>query len=718
MFKDVFRISVTVLFYFLSFTAQAENDNFTTSHFSGSGNCASCHDGLTDTSGENVSIVSDWGSSMMANATKDPFWRAKVATELKRNPDLASVINDKCSKCHAPMAHFEITQVQGGELTLFGPDGILDPNHSLHDAGMNGVSCTVCHQIADDATLGEPAGASGNYKINDTKTIYGQYSDITAQPMINNTGYTPQYSAHISDSAVCATCHDLKTPFVDASGIVVSTSPETEFPEQMPYTEWQNSIFDDAGSNPQSCQDCHMPKTTSKVSNRPRWLGTKDGFAKHQLVGANTTMLTLLRDNAVQLDVTSANMDLSISRARSMLQSSVNIQFVSASVNNGVLEARVKVQNNSGHKTPTGYPSRRMWLNFKVTDSNNNVVFESGRINANGSIDGADNDTNSTVFEPHYEVITSADQVQIYEPVMGNSDSEVTYTLLRGAQYLKDNRLTPKGFDKHAVPDDVAVRGLAFNDTDFNLGSDEITYRIPVAVAGNLSVSVSLNYQTIAYGFLQDLYSDSHLEQVQTFKTLYDAQTLKHEQIASVQTTVFSDGGGTPAVPVVNLSVSSLTIDSGQSATLSWSSSDANSCTASGGWIGKRGTSGSEAVSPTVTTSYTISCAGDGGSASTSVTLTVNEPPPPAAIVPTLNLTASPSSVRRGGTITLNWASTDATSCSASGDWSGSKATSGSASIVINDSVTFTLTCNNGDGVSVSSSVSYQPRGRRWLDLQ
>ena len=194
-------------------------------------------------------------------------------------------------------------------------------------------------------------------------------------------------------------------------------------------------------------------------------------------------MLTLLKNNAVQLDVTSANMDLSINRARAMLQSSVNLQFVSASVNSGVLEARIKLQNNSGHKTPTGYPSRRMWLNFKVTDSNNNVVFESGRINADGSIVGADSDTDNTVYEPHYELITSADQVQIYEPVMGNSDGNLTYTLLRGAQYLKDNRLTPQGFDKLAVPSDVAVRGMAFNDVDFNQGSDEITYRIPAAVS-------------------------------------------------------------------------------------------------------------------------------------------------------------------------------------------------------------------------------------------
>ena len=714
MLKALFRTTITTLLFLFSLTAFAENASFTTSHFSGSGNCATCHDGLTDTSGENVSIVRDWGTSMMANSTKDPFWQAKVATELERNPHLSTMINDICTKCHAPMANYEITRVQGGDVTLFGADGILNPGHALYDAGMNGVSCTVCHQITDDAALGTLDGFSGKFNINDTKTIYGQYIDIFGQPMINNTGYTPAYSAHVSDSAMCATCHNLKTPFVDADGNVLTTSPESGFPEQMPYTEWQLSIFDDAGSNPQSCQDCHMPKSTSKVSNRPGWLGTKDGFAKHSLVGANTTMLTMLRDNAAQLEVTSPNMDLSIDRARAMLQSAASIEIVSAVVSNGMLEARVKVQNNSGHKTPTAYPSRRMWLHFKITDSSNNVVFESGRINADGSIAGADNDVDQSVFEPHYNLITSADQVQIYEPVMGDSDGNITYTLLRGAQYLKDNRLTPKGFDKLTAPSDVAVRGEAANDADFNLGSDEITYRIPVAVAGELDVSVSLNYQTITHGFLQDLYREDHLEQVQTFKTLYDAQSLKHEQITSAQTTVVSDGGGTPPqLPVVNLSASPSTINQGQTATLSWESSDATSCVASGAWIDTLSTTGTEIVSPAVTSTYTLSCDGDGGSASSSVTITVNAPP--VATEPTVKLTASPAVVRRGSTITLSWSSTDATSCVASGGWSGSKPITGSESIVINTAVTFTLNCS-GDGGTTSDSVNYRARGRRWLD--
>ena len=391
-----------------------------------------------------------------------------------------------------------------------------------------------------------------------------------------------------------------------------------------------------------------MPKTTAKVSNRPRWLGTKEGFAKHHLVGANTVMLTLLRDNAAALDVNAANLDLGINRARDMLQSAATVEIVSASVANGQLEARVRVENHSGHKAPTSYPSRRMWLHFKVTDSNGNVVFESGSID-NGFITGADDDVDQTGYEPHYNLITSAKQVQIYEAIMGDSGGDITYTLLRGAQYLKDNRLTPKGFDKSNAPDDVAVHGLAAtDDPDFNLGSDEVTYSVPVAASGDLNVSVSLNYQTISHGFLQDLYSASHLEQVRTFQAMYDAQELKHELVASAQTTVVSDGGGTP--PVVP-----------------------------------------EYTAPVIE--------------------------PPALVAPTVNLTASPSSVARGGSITLSWSSTDADSCTASDNWSGSKATSGSQAITLNSPATFTLSCS-GDGGSASGSVSYQARGRRWLELR
>ena len=704
MIKHLLGAMASILLTLSTFTVQAEDDTFTTSHFSGSGNCTMCHDNLTDTSGDDVSIVKDWGSSMMANATKDPLWRAKVATELERNAHLAPVLNDKCTKCHAPVANYEITQVQGGEVTLFGPGGILDPSHELYDAGMNGVTCTACHQIMDDGNLGTLAGSSGHYSINDTKTIYGQFSDIFGQPMVNQTGYTPEYSAHMSDSAMCATCHNLKTPYVDAAGTIVTTTPESEFPEQQPYTEWQNSIFDDAGSNPQSCQDCHMPHTTAKVSNRPNWLGTKAGFARHELVGSNTTMLTMLRDNAAALDVTSNNMNDAIDNARAMLQSSATVEILSASVTDGILEATVKVVNNSGHKVPTAYPSRRMWLNFKVTDSSSNVIFESGAFNANGSITGAANDADQSTYEPHYDLITAADQVQIYETIMGNTDSNVTFTLLRGSQYLKDNRLTPQGFDKMSVPADVAVHGAAFNDADFNQGSDEIVYRFPVAASGDLTIDVDLNFQTFQHGFIQDLYQDVQLEQVQTFKTMYDAQSLKHENVGSAQTVVVNDGGTPPPPePTAALGASPSTIDEGQSSTLTWSSSNANSCSASGAWSGAKATSGSEVVSPGSTANYTITCNGDGGSANDSQTVTVNGATPPPT--PTAILGASPSTIDEGQSSTLTWSSSDADSCTASGAWSGAKASSGSEVVSPGSTANYTITCTGAGGSANDSAT-------------
>jgi hypothetical protein len=67
-----------------------------------------------------------------------------------------------------------------------------------------------------------------------------------------------------------------------------------------------------------------------------------------------------------------------------------------------------------------------------------------------------DNDLDPACNEPHYDVITSPDQVQIYEPVMGNTRGESITTLLLAAQYLKDTRLLPADFDKTTAPANFA----------------------------------------------------------------------------------------------------------------------------------------------------------------------------------------------------------------------------------------------------------------------
>ncbi|MDO8938635.1 MAG: multiheme c-type cytochrome [Methylicorpusculum sp.] len=513
---------------FLLPPASGGNPGFSSEHFSGSANCTMCHNGLTDQNGQDVSIETDWSSTMMANSARDPFWRAKVRSELNRNPHLADIINDKCSRCHAPMANFEAKQA--GEPFEILNNGFLNAGHPRHDEALNGVSCTLCHQIKNSTNLGTLARFTGRYEIDGSKTIYGPYDNLFPNPMIMNTGYTPTFSAHVKSSKLCATCHNLKTPFVDEFGNILSTTPESEFPEQMPYTEWEQSSY--ASTNPKSCQQCHMSRANGvAISNRPMWLQGRDDFAIHEFVGANRLMLDVFDKNKQQLGILSTNFAETLSKTQSMLSSAASISPVIHSLVSNTLDFKLKVNSNTGHKLPSAYPSRRVILHVTVKDGQGNIVFESGKVNANGSVNGVDADEDRTVFEPHYELITSPEQVQVYEAVMGDNQNQVTYTLLRGMTYLKDNRLLPQGFNKATAPADVRVAGDALTDPDFVGGSDEISYRISGLSGANYSVEAELLHQPLAYSFAQDLFTEIDAE-IEDFKVLFNASNAKTSRIA------------------------------------------------------------------------------------------------------------------------------------------------------------------------------------------
>src|SRR5438128_5140149 len=94
--------------------------------------------------------------------------------------------------------------------------------------------------------------------------------------------------------------------------------------------------------------------------------------------------------------------------------------------------------------------------------------------------------------------------------------------------------------------------------------------------------------------------------------------------------------------PTAVIALNPSTILSGASSTITWSSTDATSCTASGNWAwsGAVATSGtrvtSQSGSSTYHVTYTLTCSGTGGSASSSAVLTVQ----PSGI-PTVTLTAT-----------------------------------------------------------------------------
>jgi hypothetical protein len=77
-----------------------------------------------------------------------------------------------------------------------------------------------------------------------------------------------------------------------------------------------------------------------------------------------------------------------------------------------------------------------------------------------------------------------------------------------------------------------------------------------------------------------------------------------------------------------------------------------------------------------------------------------------SAAPPTVTLSANPASVTSGNRTTLQWSTTGATTCTASGPWSGAKATAGSEqSAALSSNATFELSCTGPGGTANTSAA-------------
>ena len=167
-----------------------------------------------------------------------------------------------------------------------------------------------------------------------------------------------------------------------------------------------------------------------------------------------------------------------------------------------------------------------------------------------------------------------------------------------------------------------------------------------------------------------------------------------------------------PPAPTVSIAINPGSITLGQGAALTWSSSNATACTASGAWSGTQALSNSAGLSETPTAigtaTYTLTCTGTGGSANASTTLTVNAaPPPPAA--PTVSIAVNLANITLGQSAALTWSSANATTCTASGAWSGTQALSNSTGLsetpAATGTLTYTLACSGAGGSANASAM-------------
>jgi hypothetical protein len=332
---------------------------------------------------------------------------------------------------------------------------------------------------------------------------YGPFQPDAGHARIMRTstgGFQPTEAPHIRQSEVCATCHTLITKALGPGGKEIG-----ELPEQVPYQEWLHSEYRDK----RSCQSCHMPEVAGEapitsVLGKPR-----AGVSRHVFVGGNFFMQRIFNRYRNELSVAALPQELTAGAERTVAHLEMEAAHVGVDrveVRAGRLEMEVRVENLGGHKLPTAYPSRRVWLHVAVRDRNNRTVFESGALNTAGSIAGNDNDADPARYEPHHREIRSGDEVQIYEAIMGDQAGSVTTGLLTAVRYLKDNRLAPRGFDKHTANKEVAVVGGALDDSDFGDGGDRIRYSVALGEAqGPFQIEAELWYQPVAYRWAENL---------------------------------------------------------------------------------------------------------------------------------------------------------------------------------------------------------------------
>ncbi len=467
-----------------------------------------------------------------------------------------------------PLAKSTVTQWQD----------TLPNNHDAKYGALarDGISCMVCHQINQDG-LGTEAGYTGNFVTNSPGTVVGPYQTdtIIQKPMQNALGISPEFGEQIQNSDICGSCHNILLPTFNNDGSKhYHTAPNGQQVdatyEQTTHLEWVNSDFSKQGSF-KSCQNCHMPTefkvgdthnklegmkianiessdfapTTHRLPNEDITLTPRDSFARHSLHGLNIFINEMFQQFPMilglrQMDyMVNKNVQPALITGRdSMLEMAKN-QTANVSINSiqtdgkNKLTVAVEVENSTGHFLPSGVGFRRVFVETVVYDKDHNPLWASGRTNELGVILNGRSSTplkteqggyGQSDYQPHYQVITAEDQVQIYQEIIQDSAGHNTTSFMRRATEKKDNRIRGKGFDPAFYLQNKSpyiqmlgvLVGQAANDSDYydktKTGSDRLSYEITLSeqdLKNVAYVKVNLFNQSIPPVYLQDRFSDA-----------------------------------------------------------------------------------------------------------------------------------------------------------------------------------------------------------------
>ncbi len=286
-------------------------------------NCGMCH----------PDQFMEWTGSPMAQAGLNT-WVADIYNGTGTPGGLGGFVYTRDSRFAASHPASECAACHQPELWINNPFTALeDPMDPPSDSVVHGISCEVCHKIADMnvvninfpglfpglATFTRPAG---------TPLHQVQYGVLADTDFVLDSFMRPSYQPQLV-AEVCGACHQDKNDLHENQTFDGVTSEPT-------YLEWRESAYSDPSSpHFATCVDCHMSAsdatTVCDVLFPPL---ERTGVKRHDILGTTPAYL----DNAVELQL--------------------QAQLVGDRI-----EVTATIDNNlTGHHVPTGVTIRNMIL--------------------------------------------------------------------------------------------------------------------------------------------------------------------------------------------------------------------------------------------------------------------------------------------------------------------------------------------------------------------
>ncbi len=438
-----------------------------------------------------------WQSGMMAQAARDPVFRAALAVA---NQDIEGV-GEYCWRCHAPRAWLEDRSKPA--------DG-----SALNDEDMHGISCDVCHRFVDPLSEEArklikhvPPGYGNAMMVADpSNTVRGPYEDSEgAMP------HQTKKSEYHATSPLCGTCHVTSNPFQVQD--VNAAPPHTFGHVERTYNEWLLSEFAQKGREG-TCQYCHYPLV--KGGGQPSRFGgpKREYFVMHGPVGSSIWVqdATWLLWNGKDMDRKAV--DMGKQRALEMLKASATLELKTS----GDGKVLLRITNLTGHKLPTGYPEgRRMWVNAKFFDASGTLLKEIGKY-------GPKEDTllGKPVTAP---TLLDAEQTRVYECLPALSEAQAkkynkkpgkSFHFILNDYIAKDNRIPPKGFKNSTFKEHLSEPvGAEYADGQY---WDDVPLE---PSAGCKRIVVNLMFQPVSWEYIKFLAEEDKTDD--WGKRLYEA---------------------------------------------------------------------------------------------------------------------------------------------------------------------------------------------------